>query len=674
MSGIGGILRFDGRPVERRELERMANALHPHGPDRSEILAAGRIGLVHVLMRMTPEDRFDRQPWRGASGAIITADLRLDNREELLARLNVAPQDTLAWPDSRVVLTAWEKIGDDIWATLNGPFAAAIWDPRNQTLTLARDHIGQHVAMYHAGDRFFAFASMPKGLFALSGVAREFSEEKMADFLVLNHADHKTTFYKNIFRVLPAHVISVSAQGRVAERRYWSVADLRPIRLPSDEAYADGLRDCLDRAVRRQMRSAHPIGCYLSGGLDSSSVAALAARALAEKGQRLAAFTQVPREGFDGPVPLGRYADETPYVEAIRSHAGNIDVTYIRNNQVDDFADLERVFLLFEAPFRNPTNLGWILEIPRLAREQGRRVLLGGQWGNFTISWSGFSQAVDHLLQGRLITAYRQWRQYYWNSSDSGAVAFRKLFIEPLASDALAWWAYRRRYKETRPWLKHAAIRPEYAAAMGIHDRALRVGHDLLYRNRRAERLVYLNGVDYHAEWQAALQALYGVETRDPTADLDVISYCFAIPPEQFLVEGIDRSLIRRAMWSLLPESVLTNRCMGLQSADWFEKLECRREELLAQIAELRTSPLVRKAIDTERLERALTAWPEGGWHRTGLIDEYQLALTRGIAGARFLRWMDSTNARPAASPNHLDRSLRRSEANQLSTMQPPGI
>ena len=65
------------------------------------------------------------------------------------------------------------------------------------------------------------------------------------------------------------------------------------------------------------MRSAHPIGCYLSGGLDSSSVAALTARALAEKGQRLAAFTQIPREGFVGPVPAGRYADETPYVEAI---------------------------------------------------------------------------------------------------------------------------------------------------------------------------------------------------------------------------------------------------------------------------------------------------------------------------------------------------------------------
>lgn len=644
MSGIAGILRFDGQRVERRDLERVANALRAHGPDRSDVLVSGDIGVVHVLMRMTPEDRFDRQPWRGASGAIITADLRLDNRDEVLARLGVAPQDAMAWPDSRVLLSAWEKFGDDLWATLRGPFAAAIWDARRRTLTLARDHLGLNVVMYHKTDRFFAFATMPNGLFALPEVPRELSEEKMADFLVLNHADHKTTFYRNIFRVLPTHVMTITAGGSITQRRYWSPADIRPIRLASDQAYADGLRACLDRAVRRQMRSAHPIGCYLSGGLDSSSVAALAACALDEKGQRLAAFTQVPREGFAGPVPFGRYADETPYVEAICAALRNIEVTYVRNNEVDDFADLERLFLVLEAPVRNPTNLGWVLAITRIARAQGRRVLLGGQWGNFTISWSGWSQTADHLLHGRLITAYRQWRQYYRNSPDSRSVVFRKLFIEPLAPEKMANWAHRRRHGSAKPWMKHAPIRPEYAAAMAVDARARKVGHDFLYRGRRGERAAALTMLDYFGDWNAAQQAFYGVETRDPTADMDVVAYCFGVPPEQYLTEGVDRSLVRRAMWGLLPEIVLANRLMGLQSADWFEKLEGRREELLAQIAGLATSPLVRKAIDLDRLERAVQTWPSEGWHRNKIIEEYHLALTRGIAGARFLRWIESAN------------------------------
>jgi len=83
--------------------------------------------------------------------------------------------------------------------------------------------------------------------------------------------------------------------------------------------------------------------------------------------------------------------------------------------------------------------------------------------------------------------------------------------------------------------------------------------------------------------------------------DMDVVSYCFGVPPEQYLAEGIDRSLIRRAMWGMLPESVLTNRLSGLQAADWYEKLESRRNELAKQIAALSQSPLARKVSRSRR-------------------------------------------------------------------------
>ena len=645
MSGIAGLLRFDGRTVTRHDLERVANSLRQYGPDRSDITASGSIGLVHVLMRMTPEDQFDSQPWHGASGSLITADVRLDNRDDVLARIGITPRDAMAWADARVLLTAWEKLGDDIWPTLRGPFAAAIWDPRSRALTLARDHLGLNVVMWHKSKRFFAFATMPNGLFALDSVPRELSEEKLADFLVLNHADHETTIYRNIFRVAPAYVMRVTQDGSIQQRRYWSPNEIKPIRLSSDAEYADGLRVCLDRAVRRQMRSAHPIGSLLSGGLDSSSVSVLAARALAEKNQRLATFTGVPRRGFDGPVPSGHYADETRYVDAIQSAARNIDVTYVRNEEGDDFAELERFFIALEGPVRNPTNLGWVLAILRLARSQGRRVLLGGLYGNSTISWNGWSQAVGHLKRGRLLTAYRQWHLYYRRTSYSRWVALRKLFIEPMVPERLGNWADRRRRpNRIAAWQDHAAIRPDFAAAMAVDDRAQKAGHDFLYRIRQDERMKSLAQVDYVGDWHAAEKAVTGVEVRDPTADIDVISYCFGVPPEQYLAEGIDRSLIRRAMWGLLPESVLTNRLSGLQGADWYEKLEMRRGELARQVAGLSESPLASRVIDLARLNRAINNWPTGGWHTNEVFKEYNLALTRGVAGGQFLRWFESAN------------------------------
>lgn len=645
MSGIGGILQFNGAPVARRDLERMANALRPHGPDRAEVMIDPPIGLVHVLMRMTPEDRFDRQPLRGSSRALITTDLRLDNRDDVLARIGIPMPEGQTWPDSRVVLTGWERFGDDLWAMLRGRFAIAIWDARSGTLTLTRDQLGHGVVVWHRTEQFFAFATMPKGLFALPELPRELNLEKLADFLVLNHAEHATTFYRSIYRLPPGHFMKIRRDGSLAQQRYWSPADIRPVRLSSDQAYAEGLHDVLEKAVRRQMRSAHPIGCLLSGGLDSSSVAALAARALAAKGERLAAFTQVPREGFNGRPPTGRYNDETPYVEAIRKMAGNIDVTYVRNNECDDFADLERLFLLLEAPVRNTANLGWLLGIARRARAQGIRILLGGQIGNFTISWAGWSQVVEHFLRGHLLRTFRHWRQFYRHSPFSHFTSARKLLLDPVAPDRIALWSDRRRRPHRiAPWHDHAPIQPEFASEMRVEARAAKVGHDFLYRMQRGERAAGLTMIDYIGDWQAAEMALHGVEIRDPTADLDVVAYCFGVPPEQYLAEDVHRSLIRRAMWGRLPELVLTNRLMGNQAADWYEKLEVKRGELMAQVAELASSPLASRVIDIPRLQRALESWPADGWHTRQIVEEYQLALTRGIAGGRFLRWIEQTN------------------------------
>ncbi len=645
MSAIAGMLRFDGGAVDRRALERAANALAQHGPDRSGIFAAGAIGLAHVLMRMTPEDRFDRQPERGPSGAVIAADLRLDNRDEVLARVGIAPRQAAAWSDARVLLAAWEKRGDAVWPLLRGPFTAAIWDARARALTLARDPLGLNVVMWHKSARAFAFATMPNGLFALEQVPRQLSEEKLADFLVLNHADLATTLYRDVFRLLPAHVMRVAADGAVSERCYWQPCDIAPVKRASDADYAEGLRDVLDRAVRRQMRSTQPIGCLLSGGLDSSSVSVLAARALATSNKRLAAFTGVPRQDFDGEVAPGHYADETPYVEAIAAAAGNIDVTYVRNDACDDFAELERFFVALQAPVRNPSNLGWVLAALRLARAQGHRVLLGGLYGNSTISWPGWSQALGHFKRGRLVTAARQARLYYRRTPYSRWVAMRKLFIEPLVPELIGDWADRRRHPaRAAAWQEHAAIRSDFAAAMAVDARARKAGHDFLYRPRGDERLRALAQVDYAGDWRAAEKAVTGVEVRDPTADLDVVAYCFGVPPEQYLAEDIDRSLIRRAMWGLLPEMVLTNRLSGLQAADWYEKLSSRRGELKRDLAALAASPLARRVIDIARLERALSDWPAGGWHRPEVFREYNLALTRGLAGGRFLRWFEQAN------------------------------
>ena len=316
----------------------------------------------------------------------------------------------------------------------------------------------------------------------------------------------------------------------------------------------------------------------------------------------------------------------------------------MRNNECSDFAELERFFIALGAPIRNPTNFGWMTAVLQRARASGRRVLLGGLYGNSTISWNGWSQAASHLRRGRLLLAYRQWRLYYQNTPYSRWVALRKLLIEPVIPAGLEIGLID---DDTRTALRLGKCTPPSAPILPLRCVPIRAPKSgsrfsLSHETRRTHEKP--NACRLRGRRQAAEKAVSGVEVRDPTADIDVISYCFGIPPEQYLAEGIDRSLIRRAMWGLVPEIVLTNRLSGLQAADWYEKLEDQRADLAREVGELLKLPLASKIIDVARLETALKNWPKSGWHTSKVFREYNLALTRGLAGGRFLRWLETTN------------------------------
>ena len=638
MSAIAGLMSFGGQPIDRENVERMIAALRPYGPDRSKVVIDATAGLGHALMRMTPEDVADAQPLRGTSGALLVADLRLDNRKEMIGRLGIRGEEAATWPDARIVLAAWERWQDRLWADLRGPFAVAIWDPARRVLTLARDHLGLNAVMYHRSLRAFAFATMPRGLFALPWIDRELNPSNLADFLVLNHADLASTPYKDVLRVLPAHVMKVSGDGSIRIVRYWSPEVSATTRLRNDDEYAAALREVLGRAVLRQMRSAGPIGSHLTGGLDSSSVSVLAASFMARSGHKLRTFTHVPREGFEGQATPGWYVDERPFVEEIASFNGNIIPTFVASDQGDgdDFDELERFFYFAESPVRNVANLGWMLGVSRAARRQGCRVLLGGQFGNLTISWSGWSQIARHARHGRLITASRQLLQFYLQSPNSLREVCSKLLGEPLAA------ALQDRMNEA--WRSHSAINPDFARSAGVWERSVRFGHDFRYRLREDDREYGLSNINYFGDLLTALKAATGVEIRDPTADIDVVSYCLSIPPQQYLSQGIDRSLIRRAMRSQLPERVISNRSTGQQSSDWYERLEPRREWLSTRLDEFSSGTRAHDMIDLDRLRGLLASWPKSGWHTRQAREDYQLALTRAVGMGLYLKWFDRAN------------------------------
>ena len=250
---------------------------------------------------------------------------------------------------------------------------------------------------------------------------------------------------------------------------------------------------------------------------------------------------------------------------------------------------------------------------------------------------------------GRLLTALRQWSLFYRLTRYSRFVSFRKLLLEPVLSESVIDAGYRLRHRGKAPYLDYSPIRADHASRMNVSFRAQEAGHSFHGRLQIDDRLRWLKSGDYLAEWRAGEKALHGVEARDPTADPEVVNFCLGVPPEQFLAEDIDQSLIWRAMWGVSPDSVLTNRLVGFQSADWYEKFEPRKQAFLDYLTAQQGSPSVACAIDLERLQRIIREWPQDDRQKQAEALKNHLPLSRGLAAARFLNWIDSQNG---AGPN----------------------
>jgi asparagine synthase (glutamine-hydrolysing) len=260
MSGIVGLWRLDGQPVARAELMRMAESLAHRGPDGGGVWNDGAVGLAHRMLRTTPESFREWLPLANATGdLILTADARIDNREELIAELGLADRPLDEISDSRLILGAYEKWGEGCPEKLLGDFAFAIWDGRCRRLFCARDHVGVKPFYYYRSARVFAFASEIKALLSLGAVPRQLNEVRVADHLVGNFADRTITFYRDIFRLPAAHSMTVTAEDPCPPYWSWILARIPPA---IGREYA-GLREiftCL-RACERITA-----GSLLSGG------------------------------------------------------------------------------------------------------------------------------------------------------------------------------------------------------------------------------------------------------------------------------------------------------------------------------------------------------------------------------------------------------------------------
>jgi asparagine synthase (glutamine-hydrolysing) len=611
MSGIFGVFHFDGAPVQPETLATMRSAMDYWGPDGAGVWMDGSVALGSLRMHNTPESLYENLPLEGpASGITLTAAARIDNRAELLDAFEVPGPERSVLPDSALILQAYLRWGEECVHHLTGDWSFALWDARRRRLFIARDHHGNTSLYYHRAARTLAFASCQKALLALPEIPRRPNLLRVAQVLTSWQGDGVHSAYEGILHLRPAHAISATAEG-LEMRRYWFPENLPELRLGCDDEYVEKFLEVYGEAVRSRLRCHRPVGATMSGGLDSGSASALAARELRARGQRFPVFTSVPVHDTNGLFVPRIFANELPWVEATSRLAGNMDVHPVRAADASLLSALDRWLDLSDGPAHASANLYWILALLGEARERGLGAVITGQCGNGTVSWAGPLWSVWPLVRRGEWSPIRRelgeavgeegWPHTLWQYA-------LKPLLRPL-------WRRRTRWAHPfgRLWLEYSAIRPQFARSLDLERRMAEDGHDpsfcALPFGSRAERL----SVNRFGRMSAlgAMQEVgagYGLELRDPTADRRVIEFCMAIPDSQYGRRGRNRWLMRRAMRGLLAEEVRLNTRKGLQAADIAMRVRDSRPEIAAALAKLETNPLARQALDLPRMSGVLAA------------------------------------------------------------------
>ena len=536
----------------------MTAPLERRGPEGTRHVLVGSVALGHTLLATTPEAVIEVLPFTDReTGCAITGDIRLDNRDELIASLG-RRADFAPMGDGELVLRAYLEWGEACIDHLLGDFAFAIWDPRSSTLFCARDHTGMRQLLYHhQPGRLFVFATEARAVLAHPGARRKINESRIADFLLgLEGASFESTFFSGVLRLPPAHCLTLGADG-LSIRRYWTLRAGQPLALDSDEDYAAAFLEVFTEAVRCRLRGAGPVGSMLSGGMDSGSIVAVATQLLvAAGGPALKTFSAI------GPDP-DSCRESVTILEAVK--ISHIEPLVFSPSILDEHG--EAVLALTEQvddPF--DAHMVMIRSIYQQAREAGISVVLDGVNGDIAFTSDTYQPRLLRKGAWRLA-----WREAVGEEafSDGGWTRWHSLKASAIRAFAPRWfrWLWRRLSPHRSvAALNRAFVRRVRAVRQfdGYWDLNDAPGTDFVKDRQRA--MMSPNSVVGRERYDR-VAASCAIECRDPFMDVRVLEFSLRLPGEALHRDGWRKMILRRAMRALLPGQIIWRR--GKEHVGW---------------------------------------------------------------------------------------------------------
>ncbi|MCQ6278913.1 lasso peptide isopeptide bond-forming cyclase [Bacillus sp. EB600] len=612
MSAIAGIYHLNDEPINLEHGRRIMKALEKFPADDIQTWHNDKVFLGCHAQWITPESIGEKLPYYDYERQLaITADAIIDNRDELFDRLQVDRGRRKVITDSELILLAYYKWGEETPKFLVGDFAFMIWDEKKGKLFGARDFSGSRTLYYFFNGQKMAFCTAIKPLLSLPYIEKKLNENWLAEFLAIpvnfESVDPSTTIYQNIEQVPPSHSISI-VNNRMSISRYSTLTDGVKINLKSDQEYEEAFRDVFGAAVKSRIRTYHNVGAHLSGGLDSGSVASFAAKELKKENKKLHTFSYVPVDDFIDFTHKSRIANEKSYIKSTVEFVGNINDQYLSFEEKNPFTEINEWLDIHEMPYKFFENTFWLKGIYEQAHSQGIGVLLNGQRGNWTISWGPVLDYYAVLLKKmNWIRLFHELSLYSKNIS----VKKSRIMTEVRKK---AFPAVYKLINTNDHFHFPMIINPEFAEKTHVLENLQEHGIDISasefpsayeVRKRQFEKLYYWNTTGTYG---SKLSLRYSLLDRDPTNDLRVINFCLSVPEHQFVRNGLDRSLVRRATKDYLPDKVRLNlRTRGVQGADGVHRMTKYWDDFINELEQLSADSLIGEFLNLKVIKEAIS-------------------------------------------------------------------
>jgi asparagine synthase (glutamine-hydrolysing) len=608
MCGIAGLVSVTAGPQNQAVLERMTGVLRHRGPDDSGCFSDGTAWLGHRRLSIIDLAHGHQPMANEDSTAWITYNGEIFNHASLRPELERAGHRYQTHCDTEAILHAYEQYGSECVRRFRGMFAFAVWDQRRKRLFCARDRLGIKPFYYYWDGRLFAFASEIKALLEHPSISASMEASLLPEYLAFGYTSGERTLFTGIRKLMPGHTLTLELEdgaAKLAIERYWDVPEHGSPERRSDEDWIRECRQRLEETVRMRLMSDVPLGMFLSGGVDSSAIAALLKR-----------MAPGPVETFAVGYREAAFS-ELAYARQVAQSIGTDHHEVVVSMQ-EFFEALPRLIWHEDEPITWPSSVS-LYFVSKLASERVKVVLTGE--GSDEL-FAGYSRYRFYLLNQRWAAAYRllpaglrrRIRDWVGESRLLSAGLRRKLRHTLLGQGEALESLYLDNFYSAFPASEQAGL---LGADPGGEPYRSFLGY---WRARPAaslvERMLYADQKTYLVELlmkQDQMSMATSIESRVPFLDHPFVEFAARVPQALKMRGRTAKYILKRAVENLLPGEIIHRKKMGFPTPlrQWLRKPEAA--PLLKQLGDkhgLLAEYLDQRAV-AHLLERHANGWED---------------------------------------------------------------